>query len=435
MTGIKRVLVVAVFVAFGAASPAALASAPTQLSPADGASATAGTPVQFTASDATASTYDLSLQISSSPQTNSDGTLVTPDLTSTAGFMFGTNGQFSTTWTPSNRTAQTVYWTVYREDCSTYPCAKVASPVRTLNVGGIPTPQPVSPANGAAVLRGRDVTFTVSDPTDPVAGLTLGISSSPATNADGTLVNSDLDTLFLDGSGPTFSATSSNATASVRTVYWVVYRFDCVGTWCGNVASPVQKLTVVPPPVSVHLVGPTRFHLNHPTLQWRIRCNVDCYGDSYVRASVRTHGHARHVSRLSLRKVSFNLRNAARFDEVFTKTYRGRFLTLLRQLVAKYGQVRFDAYVRVTDAAGHTSSAHRVLYMLPSPLPPPSRPPSPPAPPPTPPSTACYPLTNSGGCYEPGEYCRETDHGKSGVAGDGEAIICEDNNGWRWEPA
>jgi hypothetical protein len=22
----------------------------------------------------------------------------------------------------------------------------------------------------------------------------------------------------------------------------------------------------------------------------------------------------------------------------------------------------------------------------------------------------------------------------SGVAGDGEAIKCEDNNGWRWEP-
>jgi hypothetical protein len=23
----------------------------------------------------------------------------------------------------------------------------------------------------------------------------------------------------------------------------------------------------------------------------------------------------------------------------------------------------------------------------------------------------------------------------SGVAGDGEHIICEDNDGWRWEPA
>ena len=49
--------------------------------------------------------------------------------------------------------------------------------------------------------------------------------------------------------------------------------------------------------------------------------------------------------------------------------------------------------------------------------------------------TGCYPLTNSGNCYEPGEYCRNADHGMSGVAGDGKAIICEDNDGWRWEPA
>jgi hypothetical protein len=47
----------------------------------------------------------------------------------------------------------------------------------------------------------------------------------------------------------------------------------------------------------------------------------------------------------------------------------------------------------------------------------------------------CYPLSNEGTCYEPGEYCRNTDHGVSGMAGDGEAITCEDNNGWRWEPA
>jgi hypothetical protein len=47
---------------------------------------------------------------------------------------------------------------------------------------------------------------------------------------------------------------------------------------------------------------------------------------------------------------------------------------------------------------------------------------------------SCYPLTNAGNCYEPGEYCRTRDHGASGVAGDGEPITCEDNNGWRWEP-
>lgn len=47
----------------------------------------------------------------------------------------------------------------------------------------------------------------------------------------------------------------------------------------------------------------------------------------------------------------------------------------------------------------------------------------------------CSPVSDSGTCYEPGEFCRDDDHGVSGSAGDGQAITCEDNDGWRWEPA
>jgi hypothetical protein len=79
-----------------------------------------------------------------------------------------------------------------------------------------------------------------------------------------------------------------------------------------------------------------------------------------------------------------------------------------------------------------------------------SRAAAPPPPPPPPNTTApaaapappartkpagCHPLSNEGTCYEPGEFCRKADHGSSGVAGDGEAITCEDNDGWRWEPS
>jgi len=67
------------------------------------------------------------------------------------------------------------------------------------------------------------------------------------------------------------------------------------------------------------------------------------------------------------------------------------------------------------------------------------------APPPTttattppPPTTAgaagCYPIDDQGGCYEPGEYCRDDDHGVTGRAGDGETITCEYEDGWYWEP-
>lgn len=52
-----------------------------------------------------------------------------------------------------------------------------------------------------------------------------------------------------------------------------------------------------------------------------------------------------------------------------------------------------------------------------------------------PPPVGCHPLSNEGTCYQPGEFCRDSDHGATGVAGDGETIICEDNDGWRWEPA
>lgn len=49
-------------------------------------------------------------------------------------------------------------------------------------------------------------------------------------------------------------------------------------------------------------------------------------------------------------------------------------------------------------------------------------------------SSSCYPLSNGGNCYEPGEYCRDLDHGASGLAGNGESITCIDRDGWRWEP-
>jgi hypothetical protein len=55
---------------------------------------------------------------------------------------------------------------------------------------------------------------------------------------------------------------------------------------------------------------------------------------------------------------------------------------------------------------------------------------------PPPPTTAmpasCTLLSDSGTCYDSGEYCRDSETGR---AGDGESITCEDNDGWRWEPS
>ena len=49
--------------------------------------------------------------------------------------------------------------------------------------------------------------------------------------------------------------------------------------------------------------------------------------------------------------------------------------------------------------------------------------------------SGCQPQTKKGNCYQPGEMCRKSDRGSSGTTADGENITCEDNDGWRWEPA
>ena len=93
------------------------------------------------------------------------------------------------------------------------------------------------------------------------------------------------------------------------------------------------------------------------------------------------------------------------------------------------------AVATVAPTAPSTTTAR--LAPPPTTTAPPAPPPTtaPPAPPPTTsPPASCHPTTASGNCYEPGELCSNADHGVTGLAGNGETITCEDNNGWRWEP-
>jgi cardiolipin synthase A/B len=48
---------------------------------------------------------------------------------------------------------------------------------------------------------------------------------------------------------------------------------------------------------------------------------------------------------------------------------------------------------------------------------------------------ACVPKSSAGNCYSAGEMCSSAEHGESGIAKNGESIICEANGSyWRWEP-
>lgn len=106
-------------------------------------------------------------------------------------------------------------------------------------------------------------------------------------------------------------------------------------------------------------------------------------------------------------------------------------------------QVMIDVSISLNGQKGSCQASFEPRAALAAAVhPPPAAPSSPPhpapppatAPPPPPPAATCHPLTNSGKCYEPGEFCRESDAGVIGLAGDGETIKCENNNGLRWEP-
>ena len=119
---------------------------------------------------------------------------------------------------------------------------------------------------------------------------------------------------------------------------------------------------------------------------------------------------------------------------------------IISVLAGSHGTSHATSPVRATPTAASASALARAsatrakashLRATARPSPPVGTTAAPPASAPAPAATtaSCYPLSNEGTCYEPGEYCRDSDQGTSGVAGDGESITCEDNDGWRWEPA
>ena len=127
------------------------------------------------------------------------------------------------------------------------------------------------------------------------------------------------------------------------------------------------------------------------------------------------------------------------FVVVHNRTYALRVGHSPERLAKQYGMGTITQACGIPAAALGTPTT-TATTAAPAPMTTTTVPPPPPpttAPPSTPTTAApasCYPLTDGGNCYEPGEYCRDSDHGATGLAGDGETIVCQDNNGWRWEP-
>lgn len=128
------------------------------------------------------------------------------------------------------------------------------------------------------------------------------------------------------------------------------------------------------------------------------------------------------------------------FVVVRNRTYALRVGHTPERLAKQYGMGTITQACGIPAAVPATpTTTATTAAPAPAPTTTTTAPPPPPTTAPPPPTTAapasCHPLTDGGNCYEPGEYCRDSDHGVTGVAGDGETITCENNNGWRWEPS
>jgi len=172
------------------------------------------------------------------------------------------------------------------------------------------------------------------------------------------------------------------------------------------------------------MVSPLRCHARAVTYRPRVRTVARITVHSAARALVLGNAHS----------ARYQASSGGRAGDRGWRTLRFR-LTGVRAGQRIVVRVLVDQQGRT----GHCQTSFRprpaprpASVSTPTPTPAPTTQ-APPAPSPTP--AGCHPLSDEGTCYEPGEFCRDSDHGVTGVAGDGETITCEDNDGWRWEPS
>jgi len=210
-------------------------------------------------------------------------------------------------------------------------------------------------------------------------------------------------------------------------------------TGCGTSAPTVATTKATTTPAAAASAAPVLLRL-------RLRCHARAL-DGRPRDLTTVAVLVRTVPR---GRVAVTDHRLTRLGEQLVGRASGRGQRLVRVGVgAAAPGVRVTVLVRV-GRAGRTGRCRAFFrpraVPAPKPVPPaptPTPTSAPPAPAPAPPAPApthsaapsCYPLSDEGTCYEPGEYCRDSDHGVTGVAGDGEQITCEDNDGWRWEPS
>jgi len=115
------------------------------------------------------------------------------------------------------------------------------------------------------------------------------------------------------------------------------------------------------------------------------------------------------------------------------------FVVLVTLTLAGCSSKTNSASPTTTTSGASTAKTGTVSTVAPTTVPPSAAPPATVAPTTAPPVTAppttaaCY-IDPEGNCYKAGEFCPDSLHGQT-VQGESGQITCENNNGWRWEPA
>jgi hypothetical protein len=238
--------------------------------------------------------------------------------------------------------------------------------------------QSLSPENASTVTVGTPVTFS-SDSSQP---LSFAIASSPAL-----LATPDVDSGpgSLSPSTQLYGFTSTKASASAGTVYWRASFSTADMPHCAHYVSTeetaVRTLTVVPPaqtspmspapistpdltpPVPVWVsISSKRFHLEHPTVTYRIKCSERCTGKVEYELVKQRHYKAVQIHCPDLGPITFSINAPSGGEKQFNFRFTGSALRLLRRLVHNGDSMALELRVSATpvESDGITHAKHTV---------------------------------------------------------------------------
>ena len=241
-----------------AAAPQALAD-PIPVAPVDGASLFTARVDQITfqaSTNAIPQPSRMDFYVSKDNQVDTDGVLLNPIDTFHAGPVLGPPLVYEASrgsdanW--PNKPG-TYYWQAVYHDCSQAD-PKCFSPVQSLTLNPLPPPTQISPADGATIPYGGQMTFSIQDAssyTQDGTRIYIELAKSTALAPDGTFADRYLLARPASTGGDAYEYQFTQPLSQAPgTYYWIVERFDCAAEAdCFVTNDEIRSFKVAPPVV------------------------------------------------------------------------------------------------------------------------------------------------------------------------------------------